>query len=195
MSATTSNANPALEFQLIYITRTIGFMGLLLNSLGLIIILNKTLIHPIYNFTWGRTFCNWFVSFLGCGWVQFLDFDVPGSYYQRAYSVYVIGIPSRIALFASSISDVMLILNRYFVIIEQRVWLSNISKLTSLAICYVFSVCFGAPLYFAIRLEAVNSDEEFAFKLTDFGRSTMFQSLIFLARTTNLYYIDEFIKL
>jgi len=174
----TSNAHPAFGFQLIYMTRTIGFLGLLLNSLGLFIILNKALIHPIYNFTWGRTFCNWVVCILGCGWVQSEDFDVPGTYYQRAYSVYVIGIPTRIALFASSISDVMLILNRYFVITEQRVWLLNISKLTSLAICYVFSMCLGAPLYFAIRLEAVNSDEEFAFKLTDFGRSTMFQSLI-----------------
>jgi len=171
----TSNAKPAFEFQLIYMTRTIGFMGLLLNSLGLIIILNKTLIHPIYNFTWGRTFCNWFVCFLGCGWVQSVDFDVPGLYYQRVYSVYVVGIPSRIALFASSISDVMLILNRYFVITEKRVWLLNISKLTNLIICYAFSACLFLPVYFAVRLEAVNSDEEFAFKLTDFGQSTLFR--------------------
>ncbi len=59
----------------------------------------------MYNFTWCRTFCNWFVCFLGCGWVQTLNFDQPGGYYQRAYNMYVFAIPIRIAFFASSITD------------------------------------------------------------------------------------------
>jgi len=112
---------------------------------------------------------------MGCGWVETLDFDQPGGYYQRVYSMYVFAIPIRIAFFASSISDVMLILKRYFVITERRVWLLKISKLTNLAICYVFSVSLYVPLYFAFRLEAVSSNEEFAFKLTDFGKSTLFK--------------------
>jgi hypothetical protein len=107
--------------------------------------------------------------------VQTLDFDQPGRYYQQAYSMYVFAIPIRIAFFASSISDVMLILKRYFVITERRVWLLKISKLTNLAICYVFSVSLYVPLYFAFHLEAVSSNEEFAFKLTDFGQSTLFK--------------------
>jgi len=137
--------------------------------------LNKTLIHPIYNFTWGRTFCNWFVCFLGCGWVQTLNYDQPGGYYQRAYGLYVFGIFIRIAFFASSISDLMLILNRYLVITEQRVWLLKISKLTNLTICYVFSVSLFVAPYFAFRLEAVGSNEEYAFKLTEFGHTTIFK--------------------
>jgi hypothetical protein len=129
----------------------------------------------MYNFTWGRTFCNWLVCLFDCGWAQTLDFDKPGGYYERLYQVYMFGIPIRIAFFASSISDLMLILNRYFVITERRVWLLKISKLTNLVICYVFSVSLYVPLYFAFRLEAVSSNLEFAFKLTDFGQSTLFK--------------------
>jgi len=182
----TSIANSSFELQFKYTNRIIGFLGVILNSLGILIMLNKTLIHPMYNFTWGRTFCNWFVCFLGCGWVQTLNYDQPGGYYQRAYGLYVFGIFIRIAFCASSISDLMLILNRYFVITEQRVRLSKISKLTNLAICYVLSVSLFAPLYFAFRLEAVGSNEEYAFKLTEFGHTTFFKGYtggIFLLET------------
>jgi hypothetical protein len=170
------NSSSSFELQFIYMNRMISFLGVILNLLGILMMLNKTLIHPMYNFTWCRTFCNWFVCFLGCGWVQTLDYDQPGGYYQRAYGLYVFGIFIRIAFFASSISDLILILNRYFVITEQRVWLLEISKLTNLTICYVFSVSLYVPLYFAFCLEAVGSNEDFAFKLTDFGQSTIFKS-------------------
>jgi len=117
----TSIANSSIELQFTYINRIIGFLGMILNSLEILIMLNKTLFHPIYNFNWGRTFCNWLVCLLGCGWVQALDYEKPGGYYQKAYCVYVFGITSRIAFFASSISHLILILNRYFVITERRV--------------------------------------------------------------------------
>jgi hypothetical protein len=182
----TSIANSSIELQFTYINRIIGFLGVILNSLGILIMLNKTLIHPMYNFTWGRTFCSWLVCLLGCGWVQALDYEKPGGYYQKAYCVYVFGITNRIAFFASSISDLILILNRYFVITERRVWLLKFSKLTNLIICYVFSVSLFVPLYFAFRLEAVGPNKEYAFKLTDFGQSTIFKGYaagIFLLET------------
>jgi len=112
---------------------------------------------------------------LGCGWVQTLNYDQPGGYYHKAYGAYIFGIPTRIAFFASSISDLILILNRYFVITDRRVWLLNISKLTNLAICYVLSICLYVPLFYAFRLEAVGSNREFAFKLTEFGLSAIFK--------------------
>jgi len=171
----TSIAKSSFEYQSTYINRMISFLGVILNSLGLVIMMNKTLIHPMYNFTWGRTFCNWLVCLLGCGWVQTLNIDQPGGYYQRAYSMYAFAIPIRIALFASSISDLMLILNRYFVITERNVWLLKISKLTNLTICYLFSACLYVPPLFAFHLEATSSNEEYIFKLTDFGQSAMFK--------------------
>jgi len=112
---------------------------------------------------------------MGCGWVQISDIEKTGYYYQLAYTMYVFAIPIKIALFASSISDVMLILNSNFVITERKVWFLKMSKLTNLTICYIFSVCLYAPLYFPFRLEAVSSNEEFAFKPTDFGQSTLFK--------------------
>jgi len=172
----TSIANSSFELQFLYIKRIIGFLGVILNSMGLFIMLNRTLIHPMYNFTWGRTFCNWFVCFLGCGWVQTLNYDQPGEYYQKVCQVYIFGFPLRMVFFASSISDLMLILNRYFVITERRVWLLKMSKLTNMAICNVFSICLCVPLYFAFRLEAVGLNEEYLFKLTGFGQSTIFKS-------------------
>ncbi len=179
MINSTSIASSSFEFQFIYINRIIDFLGVIFNSLGLVIMINKTLIHPMYNFTWGRTFCNWFVCFLGCGWVQTLNYDQPGGYYQKVYQMYIFCFPLRMVFFASTISDLILILNRYFVITEQKVWLLKISKLTNLAICYVFSVSLYAPLYFAFQLEAVDTNEKFTFKLTDFGQSTMFKGYFY----------------
>jgi len=108
-------------------------------------------------------------------WVKTLNYDQPGAYYQKVYQTYIFGFPLRMAYSASSISDLMLILNRYFVITERSVWLLKISKLTNLTICYIFSVSLYIPLYFAFGLEAVGSNEEFAFKLTDFGQSAIFK--------------------
>jgi len=51
----------------------------------------------------------------------------------------------------------------------------TISKQTNLVICYLFSVSLYVAPYFAFRLEAVGSNEEFAFKLTDFGQSAIFK--------------------
>jgi len=181
-----STTNSSFELQFLYINRIIGFLGVILNSLGLIIMINKTLIHPMYKFTWGRTFCNWFVCFLGCGWVQTLTYGQPGGYYQKVYQMYIFGFPLRMVFFASTISDLILILNRYFIITEQKVWLLKISKLTNLAICYVFSVSLYVPLYFAFHLEAVGKNEEFTFNLTDLGQSTLFKGYaagIFLLET------------
>jgi hypothetical protein len=56
--------------------------------------------------------------------------------------------------------------------------LLKISKLTNLVICYVFSVSLFVLLYFAFRLEAVGTNEEFTFKLTDFGQSTIFKGYV-----------------
>jgi len=163
------------KFRLIYVNRMIGLVGVLLNSFGLKIMLDKTLIHPMYNFTWGRTFCNWLICLFGCVWVQTVDLDQPGSYYQKVYQMYFFVLPLRIAYFASSISDIILILNRYFVITEQRIWILEISKITNLLICYVCSICVHMPRYFAIRLETVGPGDKYDFEFTDFGQSTVFQ--------------------
>jgi hypothetical protein len=187
----TSIASSSFEFQSTtevptYINRMISFLGVILNSLGLVIMMNKTLIHPMYNFTWGRTFCNWLVCLLGCGWVKTLNYDQPGTYYQKVYQAYIFGLPSRIVFCASSISDLMLILNRYFVITERKVWLLKISKLTNLAICYVLSICIWLPGYFSYNVDRVGSDEKFTVKLTNFGQTSMFQgyaSGLFLLET------------
>jgi len=69
----------------------------------------------------------------------------------------------------------MLILNRYFVITERKVWLLKISKLTNLTICFVFSASLYVPPLFAFHLEATSLNEEYIFKLTDFGQSAMFK--------------------
>jgi len=127
--------------------------------------------------------------------VQTLNYDQPGGYYQRAYGLYVFGIFIRIAFFASSISDLILILNRYYVITEQRVWLLKISKLTNLAICYVLSVSLFAPMYFAFSLKAVGSNEEYAFKLTEIGQNTIFKGYtagLFLLETGLVFTLGIF---
>ncbi len=179
-------ASSSLEFNLIYVIRLIGFLGVLLNSLGLIVMLNKTLLHPMYKFTWCRTICNALVCFFACGIAKTIDFDLPGTYFQKVFQTYLIALPLRMAYFSSTISDFILILNRFFVITERRVRLLNISKIANLAICCMFPIFFYMPSYFIFRLEAFGSGETYVFKLTHFGQTKVFQiwaALVYLLET------------
>ncbi len=172
-------------FQVGVVYRCLGFIGLLSNSFTLYLLSHKNMIHPMYAFLWCRTFCNLIVCLFACGWVHPLAIDEPDTYANKFYMLYVIAIPTRIAFFASAISDIILILNRFFIITERNVL--NISKKTNLSICYaipaflVFAYCFVH--------EIVESDEVkgmYVCRLTSFGKSrsiVVYMTVVFTLET------------
>ena len=158
-----------------YLNRYIGFVGVVLNLLSLIVMSNKSLIHQIYTFFWCRQFCSLIVCVLAYGWVNTLEFDVPHTYNYQFYSHTIISVPFRLALTSSAISDVILILNRYFIITDRKVFLLNISKLTNLTICFLLPFCMYLPCFFMYEIQPTTNKDEFVMKLTNFGISPVFQ--------------------
>ncbi len=158
-----------------YLNRFVGFVGAVLNLLSLIVMSNKSLIHHIYTFFWCRQFCSLIVCVLACGWVNTLEFDVPNTYNYQFYSHTIISVPFRLALTSSSISDVILILKRYFIITDKKVFLLNMSKLTNLTICFLFPICMYTPCFFMYEIQPTTNKDEFVMKLTNFGISPVFQ--------------------
>jgi len=167
-------------FKLIHITRIASSVGVILNLLGLKIMLNPRLIHRLYNFIWSRTFCNLLVCFLGSILVDPIEFYKPKTYYQNFFGLYFVIIVGRMVMTSSSISDVILILNRFYVIDDKPARLSEISKLTNLSICLGFSVILYLPMYFACELVPIGSDDLFVFKLNYFGQSNIFKVFVVL---------------
>jgi len=88
---------------------------------------------------------------------------------------------------ASSISDVILILNRFYVITEKPARLSEISKLTNLCICLGISFSLYLPTYFAIELVPIDSDDMFVFKLNYFGQSNIFKVFLVLSNFNEIF--------
>ena len=98
--------------------RSIGLIGVIFNAFTLFILKNQRLKHNMYTFLWLRAFCNMIVCMFAIGWVdiKFLksgsSLNHPDTYLNKLYMLFIFGIPVRMALFASAISDLFLILNR-----------------------------------------------------------------------------------
>jgi hypothetical protein len=175
-SITTSAQSATYSESVSYLNRLIGFTGVFLNLFSLIIMSNKTLLHPLYNFFFCRQFCSLIVCALGCGWVDPLEFDVrrPSTYSRKFYAYFIFAIPFRLALTSSAISDLILILNRYCIVTDRKVFLINISKLANLTFCFAFPLCLYVPYFFMYELQSTYKTE-YVLELTGFGKSPGFQ--------------------
>ncbi len=158
-----------------YLNRLIGLVGVILNVLVLIVMSNKSLLHPLYNFFRCRQFVNLIVCVLGCGWVDQLDIDIPNAYSRKFYVYYIFGVPFRTAMTSSAISDLILSLNRYYIITNRTTFLIRISKLRNLAICLLFPICIYIPYFFIYEIQSTNNENEFVLKLTDLSNSIPFR--------------------
>jgi len=112
---------------------------------------------------------------IGSIFVDPLEIYRPKTYFQHFFGYYFVIIIGRIVTVASSISDVILILNRFYVITEKPVRLLEISKITNLSICLGISFFLYLPLYFTFELVSIGSDGMFVFKLNYFGQSNIFK--------------------
>ncbi len=128
--------------------------------------------HCIYNFTWSKAVCNLLVCLAGCGWV--IVFDKQEISITQLNFFYVFAIAFRITLFASSIIDFLLILNRYFIIIKRNIWLVYISKLKILALSLIFPIFVYIPFLFVIEMEHEKLDEEHPFFKQNFSKFKLF---------------------
>ena len=97
-----------------YFSRVVSGLGIILNLIFLVILLNKKLKNSIYNFFWSRSFCNLIVCIFGLAYMDFPDVREKRPLYILIHQVYITGFTMRLALLASVLTDCFLILNRLF---------------------------------------------------------------------------------
>lgn len=99
-----------------YVIPIISAIGVLCNLFGVTILSNRKLKNKFYDFLWCRCFCNLVICFFG---VFFKNLKIPNDYRSLFLQWYFLILPSRILFFTSSISDLLLILNRLFFLFHK----------------------------------------------------------------------------
>lgn len=194
MNNTTSEIVLALdlarEILINYGSRAISTVGILVNIFGILILQNKRLQEKFYHCLFCRCFCNMVVCLFGSLHNGLPCMKCQGDYTLTGLQMYFYYPWTRIALIASIICDVLLILNRLLLLFDKRnnvfytlsrkvKILPEISRAflfncflksldltfnffqANLLICYSIAITFTVPWYFGVEVvKASNSTAE-----------------------------------
>lgn len=114
----TSDFNKSIE-AVIFLTNGISLIGSVLNLIIICNLINAKRQYTFWNFIRCRCLCNLLVCFLGSFYTIVPDMDCVTDYETLIKSL-LIFVPLRIAIFASFISDLLLILNRLAQLLNQK---------------------------------------------------------------------------
>lgn len=96
-----------------YSNSVLSAIGTLLNLITIIILSRPTFDHTFYDFLQCRTICNLVVCLFGIFFQELPCRNCHSNYRRLLFDYYVILIQMRAAVLASSISDILLISNRF----------------------------------------------------------------------------------
>ncbi len=102
-----------------YVVRAVGGIGIVLNAFYAKLFFDKSLKHKIYDFFLCRVLCNAIVCLFVAGYVEICFECESYSYWYIFYEIYINANSIRVVSFASLISDIFLILNRYLEITKK----------------------------------------------------------------------------
>jgi len=162
------------------VSRSIGGVGILVNLFFVLTLSHRTLRHKIYDFLWCRQFTN-LLTCLSVAASNGFCFDCDYNSEWLAYYIWYISIAIRVSSLASFISDILLILNRYFEVCQKTIFLGRLSKKMNIFICFSIPFIIFVPGYFAVYVVKVPLNGKFKLTLNAFGTSTYFKLYFFLA--------------
>jgi len=170
-----------------YVTRIIGVIGIIFNIFFLSILYNKKnieLVHNIYRCFRSRALTSLAVSVIVAIHDTFNCRGLPScnmnSYYHAFYNVYVSYLPLELFLTSSIICDVILSINRYFVIIDKKNSFTELSTLSIVLISFASPILLFTPLFFGFSIYQTTSNSKnftetfYIVNLTPFGTSKIF---------------------
>jgi hypothetical protein len=162
-----------------YIIRITGGVGVLVNLFFVVLLCHTSLRHNIYKFLWCRQFINLVACFqiaTSNGFCSGCSFDSE----WMAYYSWCSQVTIRVFLLASFISDILLILNRYFEIVQTPTFLSRLSKKLNLLICFAISFIVISPGYFPFYVFKTPLQEKYQVAWNAFGVSDYFKVFVFV---------------
>ncbi len=168
-----SEINSAIKM---YVLRIISGFGIALNILSMIICFNKKLTNHFYSLLWCRSLINGAVCLFGVSFLQLSAPPVPQSYALAFATVFIINLPMRITFFVSAVSELLLIMNRLYVIENKTNFFSKMSKISNLVFCFLVSIPCSLPTWIGLQIrEFPGVKNMYMWDLTEFGKSVFFQ--------------------
>lgn len=119
-----------------------SIVGIIFNAFCLIFLLDKKLANKVYNFLWCRCFCNLAVCVFGVLFIKPLCTTCLTDHVELK-NVFVLELGMKCSFLASSVSDILLILNRcVFLFSNNNRKLSELSKTVSFVLMLFFLYAF-----------------------------------------------------
>ncbi|MFT4802063.1 MAG: hypothetical protein ACI93N_001838 [Flavobacteriaceae bacterium] len=132
-----------------YINRVICGIGIILNLFFLCVLYKPKIIYKISSYLWCRTFCNLIVCILGVAFTDYYHEEKRiGSLAFFEHEVFIIATLIRIAFMASILSDILVILNKFLMLLNMKSFWADLNKIMNLVICYGIGITLFVPLYF-----------------------------------------------
>lgn len=172
-----------------YVGRSIGGLGVIINLFFLFVYSNKTL-RNLYSFQWCHCFTNMVVCLFASLVLETIKQNTDTNTYELIIVNFIINLPFRMALTASVFSDVLRVINRYSDLIKKETFLSKLSKLANLAICFGLGVAVFLPTYIGMKIKASKSSGMSYWELNEFGTSQYFSFYVLF-----LFFIETLIPL
>ena len=109
-----------------FVIPVISIFGILFNTFGITILSSHMLTSKFYDFLWCRCFYSLVICIFG---VFFKNLKTPNKYTTLILEWYCLVLPSRILFFTSTITDILLLLNRLcFITSKSDNFLMKLSK-------------------------------------------------------------------
>ncbi len=107
-----------------------------------------------------------------------------------AYTIFTIAVTYRVTTLSSLVTDLLLILYRYLEIVKKKTFLSRLSKILNILICYSVSFLLLFPVYFSTNVIETKTNGTFKSKLNIYGKSVYFHVYLLV-----LFLFENFIPL
>lgn len=156
-----------------YVIKSISALGIVFNIFSIILLLRKVSTQQIYKFVFCKFFCNTFICSIGLFYSNIICPKLCEIRYTDLFvQIFISGLPLRIAILASSISDIILLLNRYLILKRSHRSFKQ-SKMVILLGIFLIPTVFFLPNYFAFEIYKTDSGL-YAWSYNQFGFSKVY---------------------
>ena len=144
----------------LYVNTLVCTIGIFTNFGFLIALCNKKLKYHFYQNLYLKTFCDWVVCLIGIGRMGSHEINVNSSTYCTLfYDVYIIKIPLRIALIASTYAEIYLLVIQCIYLFKGKTTKYEFNKWIILICIYLLSISLSIPAYVTIKITKLNINE------------------------------------
>ena len=138
-----------------YVITVICAIGVITNYCFLRVLSSKNLKHKFYSNMWIKTFCDLVVCLIGAGYLNNACNEClkKMTYNELFYNLFIIKLPLRIALNASTYAEIYLIFNRCISLFKIKSRLLYLNKWLAIIIIHFIIILINLPFFFIFEIQ------------------------------------------